>query len=81
MKGKIFWLIVILLTMSIIILWVYIYIQLLNKPIVMEYNEAEVERAMKYHGILFCQLEQDGNFYFFRDGYKINLLKTYKERS
>ncbi|MBC8527304.1 MAG: hypothetical protein H8D22_10730 [Candidatus Cloacimonetes bacterium] len=79
MKSKILWFIVILLVVNIIILWIYIYIQF-NKPIVIKYNEAEVEKAMGYHGILFCQLERNGNFYFFRDGYRINLLKTCKEK-
>ena len=77
MKSKILWFIVILLVVNIIILWIYIYIQF-NKPIVIKYNEAEVEKAMGYHGILFCQLERDGHFYAFRNGYKFDIMK-YKE--
>lgn len=81
MKSKIFWFILFMLALiiiSIIILCITTYFRV-NEPILTEYNEIEVEKAMKYHGILYCWLERDGNFYAFRDDYKFDIIKTYKE--
>lgn len=41
-------------------------------------SEAEylkVKNAMKFHGILYCEGDGEGNWWFYRDGQKIKLVK------
>ncbi len=56
---------------------IMLIIMLDNEPFIVPETPPEtkrkVERAMKYHGITECYLMADGNYYFDRNGHRINL--------